>query len=136
MTSHAQLQTPLLRVGTTLSMIASFFSLFFFCCLDTFFPCHAARLVSYALDPALGAALAAPYVFVDPGGGYNAAATRLLAVSPNPGQAGARPLWIGTERVALVLVQAKWGASSFSVTIPAGGYCLLPDTGFSMHTDL
>jgi hypothetical protein len=34
--------------------------------------------------------------------------------------AGGAPLWLGAERVALLLVQAKWGACALAVRIPAG----------------
>ena len=79
------------------------------------------------MDPAQTPA--APYLRVDQGGGYAIASTRLTAAPARlvPGQATARPLWIGGERVALVLVQAQWGASAFTVHIPAGadlGSCL------------
>ena len=76
--------------------------------------------MNYTVDPAL--APAAPYLRVDQGGGYAIAATALTAAPARlvPGQALARPLWIGGERVALVLVQAQWGASAFTVHIPAG----------------
>lgn len=76
--------------------------------------------MNYTVD--LARAPAAPYLRVDPGGGYAIAATALTAAPARlvPGQATARPLWLGGERVALVLVQAQWGASAFTVHIPAG----------------
>jgi len=73
----------------------------------------AARLADPAGSPAGGRAAAAAYLAVDAGCGYAAVATSLTAV-------GGAPLWLGAERVALLLVQAKWGACALAVRIPAG----------------
>ncbi len=66
---------------------------------------RAARLADPAGSPG--------YLAVDPGGGYAVAGTSLTA-------AGGAPLWLGAERVALLLVQAKWGACAMAVHISAG----------------